>query len=286
MSPSKAVAHMRADEVLRGLSRIHTGDFWTTEVKDGPTAARNGGAMRIDGVAISRSWAHPRFVGYEVKVSRSDWLRDDKWHAYTEFCHEFYIACPSGLIQPEEVPQDVGLAWVSPDTLHVTRKRKAVFQKIEPDAWFLMYLIYSKLDSDRYPFFSSAVEYWEAFVRSRAHRHNLGAQVSGALKEHIEDLTREVVRARDQIAEFERVKSEMRSAGLEAGEWGTSYTLRNVLREWRQGGGTPEDLRQLRYRLQSARTQIDAVIDGLTSKAEKAELAALADESEEATPDG
>lgn len=84
----------------------------------------------------SRGACYPR-VGYEVKVSRSDYrveLRNpDKRSLAVAQCHEFYFAVPAGLLKPEEkadngdperyaksapppalwVPRDVGLIEVT-----------------------------------------------------------------------------------------------------------------------------------------------------------------------------
>lgn len=50
--------------------------------------------------------SHPR-VGYEIKVSRSDFRREllepRKRAAAIELCHEFYFAVPQGLLKPAEL---------------------------------------------------------------------------------------------------------------------------------------------------------------------------------------
>jgi hypothetical protein len=57
-----------------------------------------------------------RPTGFEVKVSRSDFLHDLKQPAkrarYLALCQYFYYVVPSGLVQPEEVPEEAGLLWV------------------------------------------------------------------------------------------------------------------------------------------------------------------------------
>lgn len=80
-------------------------------------------------------------VGYEVKVSRSDYRvelrRPEKRAAARAMCHEFYFAVPRGLLKPEEiaegsdhlpieralyVPEDVGLVEVDGRGARVVRK--------------------------------------------------------------------------------------------------------------------------------------------------------------------
>ena len=58
---------------------------------------------------------HP-WVGYEVKVSRSDFrneIRNPAKRAWgVAITHEFYFCAPKGLIKPHEVPEDCGLVEV------------------------------------------------------------------------------------------------------------------------------------------------------------------------------
>lgn len=66
----------------------------------------------IDLLAVS-AWAsvrpYPRYarIGYEVKVSRSDYRRElargGKRAGAVRFCHEFYFAVPHGLLEPDEI---------------------------------------------------------------------------------------------------------------------------------------------------------------------------------------
>jgi hypothetical protein len=72
----------------------------------------------------------------EVKVSRSDWLResDEKRRAWRSITHRFVYACPVGLIHPEEIPDGIGLWFVGPSKydehhLVVEIAKKAKIQK-------------------------------------------------------------------------------------------------------------------------------------------------------------
>lgn len=62
--------------------------------------------LEIDLLAVS-AWASARNVGYEVKVSRSDYRREllkpSKRALAVSRCHEFYFAVPKGLLKPEEI---------------------------------------------------------------------------------------------------------------------------------------------------------------------------------------
>ena len=59
-----------------------------------------------------------------MKIDRSDFLKDDKFYGYLEFCNFFSFACPSGLIDPSEVEDGIGLLWVASTGSRLFTKRK------------------------------------------------------------------------------------------------------------------------------------------------------------------
>lgn len=96
------------------------------------------GSMRIDAaiIDVSKRWIR----GFEIKVSRSDFLRDEKWQTYTEFCSSLSIVCPEGLIRPDEVPAPFGLLYVRADgSVRWLRKPKR-FQRRNGLAWLYQYV--------------------------------------------------------------------------------------------------------------------------------------------------
>lgn len=59
------------------LAARHVNDVFIPECKDGPT--QSGSHLRMDAWAMNKSWAHPCAIGYEVKVTRADFIGDNKW---------------------------------------------------------------------------------------------------------------------------------------------------------------------------------------------------------------
>jgi hypothetical protein len=98
---------MTTAEVLDALTRRHSLPEWLTYRE----------CWRIDLLAW-RCWGtvHHRRIGYEVKVSRGDFLAEarkpDKQVRALELTHQSFFACPAGLIQREELPEGWGLVWV------------------------------------------------------------------------------------------------------------------------------------------------------------------------------
>lgn len=173
-----------AYDIKAALGVRHSADFFTTEVMDGP--ARKGG-FRFDAVAITKSWTRPTFIGYEVKISRSDFRADSKFYAYLPYFHELYIACPKGMITREELPESIGLVWYDPDTGAVRAKKRAVYRNIEISTEMLLHIFYSHMRSDRTPFSSSRAEECQRLLTAKYMEHNIGRQLGTKIARKIEE---------------------------------------------------------------------------------------------------
>ena len=192
MSAARRFPKTRADLILDALAKRHAKDrrnpdVFLTEVKTGATWG-NPDLLKFDGLAVRRSWAHPLITGYEVKVDHGDFLRDDKWHGYLQYCHEFYFVCPSGLIAPEELSTDVGLIFYNPETGTLTTKRKAVYRRIEIPAAMFYYITLSRGDEERHPFFTDRRAFLEAWVQDKQETRLLGRTVESKMASELSEL--------------------------------------------------------------------------------------------------
>lgn len=64
-------------------------------------------------------------VTYEVKASRADFMcemRSEKWRIYRRFSAYIFLACPEGMVRPEELPKEMGLIVRRDDTWRPIRK--------------------------------------------------------------------------------------------------------------------------------------------------------------------
>lgn len=189
----------RTDLILRQLSKRHKGrkglpdDVFLTNVKNGKSWDSDS-LLIMDALAIRRSWKKPCFTGYEIKVDRSDFLRDQKWPGYLKYCHEFYFVCPASLIQPEELPNEVGLVYYNPVKDCLSTKRKALYRPIEIPSDLLMYLVMNRINSDTHPFFSSKREYFEALVKEKAEKEKIGRYIAREYSSYVTQLSEELRR--------------------------------------------------------------------------------------------
>lgn len=78
--------------------------------------------------------------GFEIKVSRSDWLREiqdpSKAEAFAKHCHYWWIAAAPGIVKLEELPATWGLMEAAGETLKV--RRPATFRDPERLEWSML----------------------------------------------------------------------------------------------------------------------------------------------------
>lgn len=112
------------DQIKVLISKRHAGDprmpDWAVffELRDGTGAGSYG--QSIDAFAM-HTWPSKgyRRIGYEIKASRSDFLREmkipEKRAWAMSITHEFWFVAPAKVIDPAEVPVDCGLLLVTAD---------------------------------------------------------------------------------------------------------------------------------------------------------------------------
>jgi hypothetical protein len=169
-----------ANDILKLLAAKHSEDVFIKECKDGPTHGRS--HNRPDAWAMKKSWSLPIFWGYEIKVTRSDFINDTKWMNYLPLCSDFYFVSPPDIIWKEEVPEKAGLLWCSKNCKKLITKKKAPHRNTIPDTSLLLYILM------QWGSFSNA-EYWEMKLREKeinyAYGHNLGRRIGKRIKEEI-----------------------------------------------------------------------------------------------------
>ncbi len=215
--------------IFRLLTRRHSEDVFVGECKDGPTQGYSVGIL--DAWAMKKSWANPCFIGYEIKVDRQDFLRDNKWQRYLPSCNELYFACPTGLIRPEEVPADCGLLWLSKNGAMLITKKKAPYRKIEPPVNLFLYLLMNrmKVTTDT----SDKVAFWRDFVEQRRDWHHVGHCVAKRIRELYEqDVICERKRLSDMDAAlqgYERITALLKRLDINPASWDAEHQVTRKL---------------------------------------------------------
>jgi hypothetical protein len=234
---------MTAKDIQKLLEQKHIKDVYVPECKNGSTWFQN--HLRLDGLAIARSWANPMVTGYEIKVSRSDFLQDDKFYGYLEYCNAFYFVCPSGLIMPTELPKEIGLYCISKTGTRLWKKKKAVIRDTEIPAELYKYILIARarIGRDiRYSHCEKNKEFWENWLKEKNIDRQFGYRVSRTIRERIEneidEVRRENERLQSKMEKYEDVKQLLVKIGLKPEDqstWSLLTDTRTKLDEARSG---------------------------------------------------
>lgn len=175
---------MTSSDIIRVLAAKHAADVFVPECKTGMSGE---GMQRMDAWVMAKSWAHPLVTAYEVKVSRSDFLKDDKWHGYLPYCNSFYFACPKDLIKAEELPKEVGLIWISKNATMCYTKRKAVYRDVKIPEDVFRYVLMCRANISREQAQTGDKHYWAQWLENKKMDYDFGWRVSKTIRQTIED---------------------------------------------------------------------------------------------------
>jgi hypothetical protein len=251
--PKEILVAPTAHEILELLRVKHSADVFVDECKDGPTHSTE--HRRLDAWSMDRSWAHPYVVGYEIKVARSDFLRDQKWRDYLVMCNALYFVTPAGLVDPAEVPEGVGLMCASKSGGKLFIKRRAAYRDVEiPESvWRYILMSRAKITRDRFDYGQTDGRATAlAWLEDRKADYTLGQKVAAKIArlagERIEEIGKENERLKDLLEHSDEALKLVESLG---GAWEARHALRNAKSIEQQAIGVDllNDLRALRSNL-------------------------------------
>jgi len=222
---------------------------------------------------MRRSWENPCVWGYEIKVSRSDFLADNKWRGYLPLCNEFYFVAPTGVIKPDELPQEAGLLLVTSTAARLWTKKKAPHRDIEIDANIFRYVLISRAVITSDPVYAdgqSGAEYWRRWLAQSQENREIGRRVSRALSERYHREVTEV-QARQQYLEkklgrLEGVERLLRRLNISVG-WNPGFAVEQQYRRLMEH--IPEDVEQ---KLQEAQQAIAGILEAVEKAKSGADL--------------
>ena len=197
----------------------------------------------IDMWVMAKSWAHPRVMAFEIKISRSDFLNDTKWPGYLEYCNEFYFVVPSlKIATPEEMPDGVGLMVVSTTGNVIYTKRKAAYRDAPISESVYRYILMCRARIDPEYREPDKAEYWRNWLATKKVNRELGYRVSEELRRAING---EIERAREenrllwrQNEDLQEIKDSLEKAGIDwrrLSSWNAPQTVTKRLEELKSG---------------------------------------------------
>lgn len=226
---SASAPKLTANDILLLLEARHSNDVFIPECKNGPSQFTS--HRRLDAWAMKKSWTNPCAWGYEIKVARRDFLKDDKWRGYLAYCNEFSFVCPPKLIDPSELPDQVGLIWTSVNGARLFTKRKAAYRSVDIPETFYQYILMARTSvcDEHAP--RSREQYWRDWLDEKRGKAALGYNVSRRIRklieERIDTVDSENSRLRNQNERLLSIKALCVELGIEHGSF---YSVRSDLR--------------------------------------------------------
>lgn len=170
------------------------GDYFAAQVKMGRS-----GSKILDAVAIPPTWSPRTVIGYEIKVTRADFLSDQKFPHYMSTSNLFYFVVPKGLIKKEEVPQRVGILEYNNGKLR--QLKRAVYEDVEINTDMLLHCIFYKMNDYRRP--PTRQEHLDN-VKARIEAKDYGNEVADKIRDLERRLRREGLDTEDKWIEFSK----------------------------------------------------------------------------------
>lgn len=262
------MSKVTSTEIKKALSEYNYKDYFITECKTCSTYFPDPqGMLKFDGLAIRKSYTNPCITGYEIKVSRGDFLQDAKWHLYLQYCNEFYFVVPAGLISKAEVPDNVGLIYYYPETNILRKKKKALWRNIEEPVGVYKYIIFSRLEQDRLPFYESRAEYARDYLQDKSEKRKLGKVFGSKLaNDLIEAQVRLAVleNTENKIKLLEQLKETMKKHDVGRYCWCDDKLVEELDKALQSH--YPEDLDIVRRSLQNAMDRLDIIEEQCSGK--------------------
>lgn len=202
---------MTEGRLLRLLADRHSGDVFVPHCKNGPTNTIGSKVLILDGWALLSTWSPLTSVGYEVKCSRSDWLKDNKWTNYLPLCHLFYLVAPVGVIDASELPDGVGLLQpIGQGTgMRLVMKRKAVRREVQMPVQLMAYALMWRSTPERTR--AQRVEEWAKAVESG----EVGRRVAQWIRDEMARLRSLANAAEERMRTYDAVRQSLTTLGLD-----------------------------------------------------------------------
>lgn len=223
---------MTAQQITRLLEQRHAKDVFVPQCKMGAAGSRV-----LDGWALLPTWSPLTTIGYEIKVSRSDWLQDQKFEDYRACCHLFLVVAPRKIVAATELPSGVGL--LEPvgegDGQRLVMRAKPVRQ--EPNSDKLVRLMAHALmwrkgiGEDNLEQRERRLVYWQHLVDQQDRAAALGRAVKGRMRGIIHDALTRASEAESKANALYWTAEVLTELGIRPGynKWSARRTVRQAL---------------------------------------------------------
>jgi hypothetical protein len=230
----------------------------------------------MDAWVMNRSWAHPCYTVYEIKVSRSDFLNDKKWRHYLPYCNEFFFVAPKGLIQIAELPPEAGLLELlgGADGRRLVRRKQPAWRDITFPESLVRYVLMGRVRVSRSEYIieerteDERAEEWRRFIAERTENRELGYRVGKAIRETVEHVKKENERLSKRMSEYDSIRYFLERIGVDPNDHVSQWSVEDKLKE--QEALFP---REFMWAMRSLKDSLDTALKQLEPKEENEEAA-------------
>ncbi|MGJ0847429.1 hypothetical protein ACR77J_12130 [Tissierella praeacuta] len=225
---------VREIDISNALKEKHerAEDIFAAQVKIGPA-----GSKIMDAVAIKKTWSPRTVIGYEIKVSRQDFLSDQKHPVYMDNCNIFYFVTPKDIIHEGELPVGAGHMIYNPDTNKLRTVKKAPYRNEAISSDVLLHIMFWKMD--RYFGYRTRTEILDDY-KARKELKSIGKEIAYKIsnlefelkysKKRLEILREKNESYKKQIFELRNPASEQIEGLSESDIWRLKSSIRNLSR--------------------------------------------------------
>jgi len=166
---------------------------------------------------MAKSWTKPWTIAYEIKTSRQDFLRDEKWRNYLPYCNYLYFAVPLGVIDPSELADDVGLIVGSKNLKRLHTKKKAPYRQVDVPEALWRYILMWRAQIRKEDTWNTAdqKQFWQLWLEGKKNDKDLGYRVSQKLSQTIRTRIDNVAKENQQLKwQVDRLKRQLKEQRL------------------------------------------------------------------------
>ncbi len=232
---------MTETDITRTILKTHAKKFvCVPQCKTGPSMSAERGELHIiDCWCMSKSWQNPLTIAYEIKVSRQDFLNDEKWKAYKPYCNELYfVVTGKEVATADEMPDGVGLKYVSRNGNMMFTKKKAKHYSCDIPPDLFKYVLMHRADiSWRDETVYSAKAFFGKWLENKKINQEFGTHVSTSIRSFIDNEMAELRTENRKLQQcnnnYEAVKTFLDKIGITGGDlgWSPGVTVQRRLKE-------------------------------------------------------
>jgi len=220
---------------------------------------------------MKKSWVNPLTIGYEIKVNREDFLHDEKWRTYLDYCNEFYFVCPNGIITKDEIPTETGLMYISSTGTRIYTKKKAPYRSVQIPEEIYRYILMARVVIREDWTCRNSREFWERWLEQKEKDvdfgHQIGKRIRREIREKISIVESENRELKKRMESYDKLVKFLATLGIGPEETYFSSLIEQRIKDLVEV--IPSELKYKLQRLQECLSEFEKKLVELEKKEKK-----------------